>query len=119
MRRRPAHLLTTGRRREVLSMGLIQEKFLVVTPRRKAFSHEWTESPNARKAKGEVPPVDGGLNALPPGSDITDQRRADIRTQPRVMAGETDPSRDRNPEAVANGFKRLEYSPYEDEYSPS
>jgi len=54
---------------------------------------------------------------LPPGSDVEDQEVTDIRKQPFSMGGETDVSKDWNPEAVHRGFKHLELRPTDDMYT--
>lgn len=99
---------------------IVQEKFEVRLPRRPEGIENtgWASDKSARVKKGT--PNSGAevmLTSLPPGMDIDDQEEADIRHQPECMSGESDVSRDYNPEAVHNGFTRREMRGTDDQYS--
>lgn len=55
--------------------------------------------------------------SLPPGSDLEDQELTDQRKMPFVMGGQTDVSKDWNPEAVQHGYKHLSLRPTDDMYT--
>lgn len=108
---------------------IVQEKFEVRLPQRPEGVENtgWMSDRSARVKKG-VPGRDQGYgpcaednavfyNGLPPGMDIENQETADIRQQPEVMSGESDVSRDWNPEAVKNGFTRRQMKPTDDMYT--
>lgn len=93
-------------------MGLLQEKFQVEFPD-KPGNHEWVEPSTARRVKSSP----AYLNCLPPGDNIGDQQLIDNPAIPRVMSGETDVTKDWNPSAVKNGYKRFDVKPTDDAYT--
>lgn len=111
---------------------IVQEKFEVrYPPADDDNGTSWASDKSARAKKG-VPgregrpggdsgskPMDNAVfyDGLPPGSDGEDQELTDQRKMPFVMSGQTDVSHDWNPEAVANGFKRLKLRPTDDMYT--
>lgn len=112
--------------------GILQEKFQVDNPQQKNddASSGWVSDQSARvkKGAGKVPGdqnhhgPDPSVNALfqaslPPGMDIEDQETSDIRKMPITMGGETDESKDWNPEAVRRGFARKQMRATDDEYT--
>lgn len=112
--------------------GIMQEKFQVdYPPATRENDVAWTNDKSAR-AKKNIPGREGRsggdaasgrmnnavqFNSLPPGMDIEDQEVTDQRKFPMVMAGESDVSRDNNPEARRRGFKRLAMRATDDEYT--
>lgn len=93
--------------------SLLQEKFQLDAPEPPAGPSDWVSDKAARRPKT----APQRLNALPPGSDISDQALADTRSPVRTMSGETDVSHDWNREAVTKGFKRLPMRPTDDQYT--
>jgi hypothetical protein len=57
------------------------------------------------------------FNMLPPGMDIDNQRRKRIDRMPLVMMGESDVSKDTNPESFQNGFTRRNMEGTDDQYT--
>ena len=123
--------------------GIVQEKFQVDNPPERnddAQGRGWISDKEAR-AKKDTPgregrqgrlgtqgqnAGDGGsrlsdkavqYNSLPPGMDIEDQEMADQRRFQIVMSGQSDVSRDYNPESIKNGERRLPMRATDDEYS--
>ena len=114
--------------------GILQEKFQHDYPQQgndDAEGRGWTNDKSAR-AKKNTPGREGRAsgdydsvlrtnavqyNSLPPGMDIEDQEMTDQRQFATVMAGQSDVSRDYNPEAIKNGEKRLPMRATDDEYS--
>lgn len=113
--------------------GILQEKFQVdyAQERNDDASSGWISAKSARAKKGTpgVEGRDGGdaasqrmnnavqFTSLPPGMDIEDQEMTDQRAFATVMSGESDVSKDYNPEACRKGFKRLAMRGTDDEYS--
>lgn len=94
--------------------GILQEKFQVDLPPAAPEEHTWRSDGSARTKKG----VSGQDSVvLPPGQNIDRQRLPPKDNLPLVMGGETDVSRDFNPEACRNGYKRLQARPTDDEYT--
>ena len=58
-----------------------------------------------------------GFNSTPPGMDIEDQEMSDQRKFKTTMGGESDQSRDWNPEAVKKGYTRKPMRATDDEYT--
>ena len=110
--------------------GILQEKFQVDNPQQRnddAEGRGWVEARSARVKKnmpggmdqcGPDPSTNAlFLNSLPPGMDIEHQEVTDQRKFGMVMGGESDESRDWNPEAVRNGFQRKSMLATDDEYT--
>ena len=57
------------------------------------------------------------FNMLPPGMDISNQRRMTNNEIPLSMAGETDPAGDVNAMAFAKGFSRYNLGGADDQYT--
>lgn len=114
--------------------GILQEKFQHDYPQQTnddAEGRGWTNDKSARAKKG-TPGREGAAggdpastsmdnavhyNSLPPGMDIEAQEMSDQRVFATVMAGESDVSRDYNPESIKNGEYRLPMTGTDDEYS--
>lgn len=110
--------------------GIVQEKF-EVRPERKPEGVEgtgWASDSSARdhlgmqtrSGMGRFEPYRGDLyNSLPPGSDISDQEVAYIRTP--VEAGEmgtgSQATSDVNATSLRTGFDRKKLSPTDDMYT--
>lgn len=110
---------------------IVQEKFQVNYPEVQERPGPWVSDKSARVKKG-VPGREGRAggdpasksmdnarfyNGLPPGSDGEDQELSDQRVMTLTMGGETDVSKDWNPEAVKNGFTRRALRPTDDMYT--
>jgi hypothetical protein len=99
---------------------VVQEKFQVRMPTDKGNADQgngWVSDTSARVKKGLPTDKALGLNSLPPGSDIGDQELSDQRHHDYSMAGETDISRDTNPESLMKGFTRKKMLTTDDEYT--
>jgi hypothetical protein len=57
------------------------------------------------------------FNGMPPGMELDNQWAADIESMPLVTAGETDVSKDTNPESFREGFKRIDMKGTDDLYT--
>jgi hypothetical protein len=57
------------------------------------------------------------FNAMPPGMDIDNQRRAKIKPMPLVMSGESDVSKDTNDTSFSKGFTRRDMAGTDDQYT--
>lgn len=113
--------------------GILQEKFQVDNPQQKNddASSGWVNDKAARakkntpgregRAGGDGPSrfIDNAVlyNSLPPGMDIEDQEMTDQRKFDICMGGESDVSKDWNPEAVRQGYQRKPMRATDDEYS--
>jgi hypothetical protein len=104
---------------------IVQEKFQVNYPEVQEQGGPWVSDKSARVKKG-LPGREGGhgtmdsavfYNSLPPGSDGEDQELSDQRAMKLTMGGETDVSKDWNPEAVKSGFTRRTLRPTDDMYT--
>ncbi len=93
-------------------MGLLQEKFQTVAPPASKGSGEWVDASTARRSKS-APEY---LNCLPPGDNIGDQQTVDVRSMPRVMAGEGDVT-PLVSEHFAKGYRRHDVQPTDDAYT--
>lgn len=113
--------------------GILQEKFQVDYPQeRNDDEHSgWITDKQARAKKG-VPGREGSeggdsgsqrmnnaalFHTLPPGMDIEDQEMTDQRKMDFCMSGESDVSKDWNPQAQITGFTRKPMRATDDEYS--
>lgn len=96
--------------------GILQEKFQVDNaPNSNDDAHSgWASDSSARVKKGSVGHAG---QVLPPGMDIGAQHCSDQREMPLSMGGETDVSKDWNPEALRTGKTRLAMRPTDDEYT--
>lgn len=97
--------------------GILQEKFQVDNPRSAADDAHggWAKHGSARTKKGLNAPR--GTTPTPPGMNIANQVRTDQNAMPLVMSGESDVTKDNNPESRRQGFTRLEMRATDDEYS--
>ena len=114
-------------------MDVLQEKFQVDYPKQgNDDGHNGWKSDKAARVKKNMPGREGtaggdpsskamnnavGFNSTPPGMDVEDQEVTDQRQFKTVMSGETDVSKDWNPEAVKNGFTRRTMRATDDEYT--
>jgi hypothetical protein len=113
--------------------GILQEKFQVDYPQQRNDDEHsgWITDKQARAKKG-TPGREGReggdaasqrmnnaamFHTLPPGMDIEDQEMTDQRRVPIVMSGESDVSKDWNPQAQITGFTRKNMRATDDEYS--
>lgn len=99
---------------------IVQEKFQIrpKDPKTDCESCEWVDDSSARRQHGLVPPpIKGGLNRLPPGTDLEAQAIVDDPRMPFSMGGETDVSHDYNRTSVRQGFDRKPMLGTDDEYT--
>jgi hypothetical protein len=96
---------------------ICQEKFEYRAPLEKPENRDWVSDQSARTKKGLRAGELEHYNCLPPGSDGEDQYLSDQRAMPLSMGGETDVSKDWNPEAVRAGFSAYKMRPTDDLYS--
>ncbi len=96
---------------------IVQEKFQVIAPREKTEADGWVSDKSARDKNGIRGGVTEMYNRLPPGMDIGGQECSDQPSEPLVMSGETDVSKDWNREAVANGYTKRSMRPTDDMYT--
>jgi hypothetical protein len=95
--------------------GIMQEKFQVDYPQARDDAEAgWASDASARTAKGVK-----GTNRLPlpPGMNIQDQPNSDQPSFAMTTGGESDVSKDVNPESMRRGVKRLPMRATDDEYS--
>lgn len=110
--------------------GILQEKFQVDYPQqRNDDAHGGWVSDRSVRVKKNTPRQndeqrgpDSSMNAVnynstPPGEDMEDQEMTDQRVFATTMGGESDVSKDWNPMAVKDGYKRLPMRATDDEYS--
>lgn len=104
----------------------LQEKFQITVPAVNEPDDPWVSFESQRESQACVPQWDNAraddnhldrFNAMPPGMDIDVQPAAQIDQMPLSMAGETDVSKDTNPEAYARGFKKREMKGTDDQYT--
>jgi hypothetical protein len=109
---------------------ILQEKFEVRYPEKDwNYGNLWMSDKSARVKKGLPGHERTGrecvrhlgdevfYNSLPPGMDIEDQEVFDNHPMLIVTSGQSDVSRDMNPEAAANGFTRRQMRPTDDMYT--
>lgn len=106
-------------------MHPLQEKFQVIIPVREEDGEPWTSFESARDTTcdsewacdcaDDVDPRK--FNAMPPGMDIGAQWVTEQRNQPFVMSGQSDVSKDTNPQAFAQGFTKRKMRGTDDSYT--
>lgn len=57
------------------------------------------------------------FNYMPPGMEMDNQASVEIHQMPLVMSGQTDVSKDTNPESFREGFKRIDMKGTDDLYT--
>lgn len=94
--------------------GILQEKFQVDNPQNPNDDGNagWVSDKSARR-----PHAVGLRLPRPPGTNIEAQRDSLQHDMPLVMSGESDVSKDTNPESFSKGFKRLPMRATDDEYT--
>lgn len=112
-------------------MDSLQEKFQLTIPEtpsaKEEGEHRWADFKSARST-GEAgfQHVDNAsstgtafekLNYLPPGMDISNQKRKRINNMPLSMAGATDVSADVNDKYFEEGFQCYDLAGTDDQYS--
>ena len=104
----------------------LQEKFQIVTPTKPEAGDPWASFESARQSQGAVPrfcpdsATDYDLqkfNKMPPGMEMDNQNALELHQMPLSMAGESDVSKDTNPQAFAEGFKKRELKATDDQYT--
>jgi hypothetical protein len=99
---------------------IVQEKFQIrpKDPKTDCDSCNWVGDSSARTKHGvTAPPITGGLNRLPPGTNLEDQAMVDDPRMPFSMGGATDVSRDYTESATRKGFTRKGMLSTDDEYT--
>jgi len=105
----------------------LQEKIQLNAVRTKKEKSEWVSFESARQSQANVPSFTGKtiesedhlgkFNRMPPGMDIDNQNCVEINHMKTVMSGETDQSKDTNPDAFEYGFKVREMKGTDDQYT--
>jgi len=94
-------------------MHPLQEKFQITVPAKEEQGEPWADFNANRDLRGmEHPTV-----FMPPGMDITNQCLTQQENMPLSMAGESDVSKDTNPESFECGFKKREMKGTDDQYT--
>jgi hypothetical protein len=57
------------------------------------------------------------FNVMPPGMELDNQSSLEVHQMPLVMSGESDVSKDTNPESFREGFKRVDMKGTDDLYT--
>jgi hypothetical protein len=104
----------------------LQEKFQIVTPTKPEDGEPWVSFESQRSPQDRVPrfcpesATDEGsdkFNKMPPGMEIDNQDMKYARKYDFVMSGESDVSKDTNPQAFDEGFKKRELKATDDQYT--
>ena len=103
----------------------LQEKFQTILPGKVEAGEPWADAASQRDLRGMDPwvnptadAVDGRkFNHLPPGHDIGNQCHSPQENMPLSMSGQTDVSRDTNPESFERGFTKRRMNGTDDQYT--
>ena len=108
-------------------MHPLQEKFQILTPvsKKDEAADHWVSASSQRTqtAADQWKPEKADsvntdkFNLLPPGMELANQWRTDQPQIPLVMSGDTDVSKDTNPESWAEGFTRRDMKGTDDQYT--
>lgn len=97
--------------------GILQEKYQLDLPaNRNDEEAGWRTDASVRRNKGQCN-LSKNRRDLPPGEDLKYCDPPGPERFQMHMSGETDVSKDVNPEAFDKGFTRRSMSPYEDQYT--
>ncbi len=96
---------------------ICQEKFEYRAPLEKPEDRGWVSDKSSRTQKGLRGGEHENYNCLPPGSNGEDQYATDQRAMSLSMGGETDVSKDWNPDAVRHGYSAYRMRPTDDLYT--
>jgi hypothetical protein len=108
--------------------GFFQEKSQISGPvvHNDDVPDKWASATSARQSQADVPSFKAKdsadfdrqcFNVMPPGMEISEQPSAETNGMPLVMSGESDVSKDTNPESFREGFKRVDMKGTDDLYT--
>lgn len=103
----------------------LQEKFQVVIPAKEEAGEQWVSARSQRDLRGMQPWCNSDsieqdprkFNLVPPGMEIHNQFYTQQQQMPLVMAGQSDVSKDTNPQSFDKGFTKREMKGSDDCYT--
>ena len=103
----------------------LQEKFQVILPGKIENGEPWADAAAQRDHRGLEPWVNANsgdmdgrkFNYMPPGMELENQCFSQQKPMTLVVSGQTDVSKDTNPEAFARGFTRRPMNGTDDQYT--
>jgi hypothetical protein len=103
----------------------LQEKFQVTLPGKVEGDAPWADFKSTRDLRGLQPWVSGSaddvdqrkFNHMPPGMELGNQFYSEQNQQRLSVAGESDVSKDTNPESFREGFTKRKMKGTDDQYT--